>query len=376
MRVRGDDVAAQLLGVIGAEIDHTREYGDHLVHAYALPNHRERLLVGGPIEEDRPDATWWIGADVGRYPLDERTFDAVWGRRSETPRLRTFAGAERNDTIRIWAADAFDPATLSLATLQRLAAATRSAAEHARRLLTGRADNQPEQIRDVDLGMMTGLWEHDLAYGGHSPRCFPPQAFLRDPLGVEWRWGRRYAQSPVLTSWALESSPWPVDLARPSVEDARIWLEARYPPDCVHLDILDRRVLAYGALGVVAFALEDRHSVGAGILNVLDDVEAQPTLLDVASDLLAVYGKLGAQAQRHMEAREFGWLRPFTIVASSVTGRATARVWDPGDKTMVDDHAMSATCEELIEDPSSEQLRRTLLRTLEDRLHTLEARWR
>lgn len=377
----GVDVLMVLYTFLGGDLVRTREVGDEVVHALHVPDVAADVLVGGPLDPGpAPSPECWVGAVVGSIVVATTSSARIAAAKEQVTGLHVLGGPGPDGAVRLVVRRDVDPATASVAHARRLAVAVVADAARARHLLErgpvpeldwGHGREVAGLLPDVER-----LWRQDLTLGGHHPDSFLPRAILDSAVTEARRCDRRHDAASGRLAWRVAASSWPVELTAVDLDAARRWLEARYPPECLHLDVVDDHVLAYGALGLVSFAVVDRYDTVAGIERLLEGSTGAATLIDAASDLITpVAADAAVVAELHMPHREFGWLRPFSVTASA-TGVTLARVWDPVTERLEDDDELSSACAQVARTPGDRAARDAVRSLAAGRWAAIAEHWR
>ncbi|RPF29048.1 hypothetical protein [Georgenia muralis] len=347
----GHDVASTLLELDGLRLLSTEEHHDTLVHRMGRDG-RADLLIGGPLDpDDAPSSQGcWLGVEVGTYPATTPVLDTLL-----TAQDAGFTGFDRlrgalsgDGLVTLWWTEDFRPEDLSLASTRAIAHRADEGARHVREAMDGPRRREPTGTDNRSLEWADRAGDRALRRGGHSRWTFRAETFVgpyRWADGIDPRGDGPHVD--VRDAFVqVGEGPWSV---RTSVtgDDAVMWLEGRWPPDCIRLETGAGKVVVAGGLGLVAFALEDRHDLTRGFERALS-IRDEPTFLDVALHALAKYSKLDVPVRPVMPKGLFGWQRPFTIVASTVTREARVRVLVPDRGELEDDGALSVAMTDLV----------------------------
>ncbi len=132
------------------------------------------------------------------------------------------------------------------------------------------------------------------------------------------------------------------------------WLRRRYPPDCIDLTLSKGRMLAAGALGWVAFAVEDEATLERGFARRFTD-RTEDSLLDVVAGTLPLAVKASEGPQSVMPHNWSGWQRPLCLTASTLSGEAEVSTHDLEHREYERADNLTELWQAVVDSPSSEK---------------------
>ncbi len=364
------DVATTLLAHLGGTAAYSREFEGATLHAIELPALDVPIFLAEQAAEPDgaalSDAGAWIGAEIGTYRCTTELYRLLAGSHHAPDELATFPSLVRSGRVRLWRRERLVAEEISLRNLET---ATRRLVDDAAQLRgtwgKALAARTPDVLQPAELpaSEVQARIDTELRAGGHDQGW---------PL---WLWparteNARLTETPSEDRWSVGDEAWVAPVFSTDPVIAGDFLRLRYPPNCLHGLVAEEKILVYGAIGTVAFALEDRNDPVLALLKLLCD-HHQPTLLDTVAGHLELASKGEPMFQHAMPHGPFGWARPFLLIGSSVTGAGQVLVWDTTTGAAVVDHELTAVWTEVLRQPADPSPISRLLNLLGDRFEHL-----
>jgi hypothetical protein len=351
-----------LLDHLDARLAYTRELDGEQLDVYELASVRDALWVTAASEDETADACR-LGVRVGEFAVTGDLFDVLesWRDRAGSP--RTYAEAVRLGQAELWLVVDTSSGALSLDLIESTIGTLTSEAEELRRALVGHPAREQagmaHEWQRAEGSIVVDNAARSLVRRGHKD-AWPWWLFgTGEANGIE------RSGEAAFSHWYIGDHLWLAPMLRDELpETAMMFLQRRFAPDCVDLTFEGERVLVAGAVGWVAFAVEDRATFTNGLVRRFAGVRGD-TLLDVVARSLPLAAKMVEGPQRVMPHSDFGWQRPLCFTGSAIRKQAEVALYSLQSREFEVCEELTELWRSVVQNPSSEEALDGLLHGVE-----------